>query len=61
MHEGIKVAFERFVEQKWRDALNVAAAELVSWEPAVKKPEKLLTERQAGNPKKVFNKGVAAV
>jgi hypothetical protein len=41
MHEEIKVAFERFVEQKWRDALN--AAEPVNWEPARKKPEKLLT------------------
>jgi hypothetical protein len=31
MQQDLTTAFERFVERKWQDALNVAAAELSSW------------------------------
>jgi hypothetical protein len=31
MREAIEEAFWSFVDQKWRDALNVAAAEPPSW------------------------------
>ncbi len=31
MREAIEKAFWNFVDQKWRDALNVAAAELPAW------------------------------
>ncbi len=39
--------FKRFVEQKWKDALNVDAAEPADWESAGAK-----TEKQAGGSKK---------
>jgi hypothetical protein len=31
MQQDAATAFERFIERKWQDALNVAAAEPVSW------------------------------
>jgi hypothetical protein len=31
MQQDVAATFERFVERKWQDALNVAAAEPVSW------------------------------
>jgi hypothetical protein len=31
MREAIEEAFWNFVDQKWRDALDVAAAELPAW------------------------------
>jgi hypothetical protein len=31
MREAIEEAFWNFVDQKWRDALNVAAAEPPTW------------------------------
>ncbi len=31
MREAIEEAFWNFVDQKWRDALNVAAAEPLAW------------------------------
>jgi hypothetical protein len=40
------------LEQKWEDALNVAAAEPVNWEAARTKPEKPTVEKQAGGPMK---------
>jgi hypothetical protein len=33
MREEVKVAFGKFVEQKWKDALNAAAAEPAEWDP----------------------------
>jgi hypothetical protein len=33
MREAIEEAFWTFVDQKWRDALNVAAAEPPAWGP----------------------------
>jgi hypothetical protein len=60
MHEEIEEAFDRFVEQKRRDALNVAAAKPVSWEATGAKPEKSAAEKQAENPKKDWNAGGTA-
>jgi hypothetical protein len=37
MREEIEEAFERFVEQNWKDAFNVAPVELASWEAGVNK------------------------
>jgi hypothetical protein len=31
MQQDLTSAFERFVERKWQDALNIAAAEPASW------------------------------
>jgi hypothetical protein len=31
MQQGVATTFERFIERKWQDALNVAAAEPASW------------------------------
>jgi hypothetical protein len=31
MQQDVAASFERFVERKWQDALNVAAAEPASW------------------------------
>jgi hypothetical protein len=39
--------FEKFVERKWRDALNVAAAEPQGWEVSGSKPDKGSTEKPA--------------
>jgi hypothetical protein len=38
MQQDLTSAFERFVERKWQDALNVAAAEPPSWSVGKKKP-----------------------
>jgi hypothetical protein len=32
IHENMDNAFEKFVEQKWKGALNLAAAEPGSWD-----------------------------
>jgi hypothetical protein len=37
MQQDVTSAFERFVERKWQDALNVAAAEPPSWNAERKK------------------------
>jgi hypothetical protein len=41
------VAFKGFVEQKWRDALNVTAAEPQSWEPEGTKKDRGVVDRAA--------------
>jgi hypothetical protein len=65
VRDEIEEAFERFEEQKWKDGLNVAAAELFSWEAKGTRPGRPAVEKQAGNPKKPWGKGtntgVAAV
>jgi hypothetical protein len=38
MQQDVATIFERFVERKWQDALNVAAAEPASWDVERKKP-----------------------
>ncbi len=42
------VAFEGFMEQKWRDALNVAAAEPQAWETEGPKRDKAVSNRATG-------------
>jgi hypothetical protein len=50
MQEDVFTAFEGFVEKKWQDALNVAAAEPASWRgdgeranPGVRPPDRAMT------------------
>jgi hypothetical protein len=38
MQQDLTSAFERFVERKWQDALNIAAAEPASWSVGREKP-----------------------
>jgi hypothetical protein len=38
--ENLGAAFERFVEQKWKDAFNVAAEEPSNWETSGSRPER---------------------
>ncbi len=57
MWEEIEEAFERFVEQKWREALPVAAAELVSWKATGARPKKSTAKMQTGNSKKTWVAG----
>jgi hypothetical protein len=38
MQQDVATTFERFVERKWQDALNVAAAEPASWGVEREKP-----------------------
>jgi hypothetical protein len=44
MREDLGLAFEKFVERKWQDALNVAAAEPQPWGP---EREKTVTAKAA--------------
>jgi hypothetical protein len=60
IHEDIEEAFGRFIEQKWKRVLNVAAAEPVSWEAAGAKSEKTAAKKQARGPKKAWNAGSTA-
>ncbi len=50
MQQDVATAFEGFVERKWQDALNVAAAEPTSWRgdgeranPGVRPPDRTIT------------------
>ncbi len=45
VREDLGTAFERFVERKWKDALNVAAAEPLPWEPEGPKKEKMTSSK----------------
>jgi hypothetical protein len=48
MREAIDEAFWNFVDQKWRDALNVAAAELPSWGTGSGKSAPQESEKRGG-------------
>ncbi len=48
------------MEHKWKAALNVATAEPVNWKAAGVKPEKSVTEKPAGGPRKAWNAGSLA-
>jgi hypothetical protein len=54
VHDDVGDAFKKFVEQKWKDALNVAAAEPGGWEGNQVKAEKTLAERATGLAQKVI-------
>jgi hypothetical protein len=58
MQENLASAFERFVERKWQDALNIAAAEPSSW--GVEK-EKISSNRGAQDKATYASKGVPKV
>jgi hypothetical protein len=60
MQEEREEAFERFMEQKWRDALNLAPAELVNWEAEGARSDQLVAEKQAANPRKPWSAGSSA-
>jgi hypothetical protein len=47
IREDLGAAFERFVERKWQDALNVAAAEPQPWEPKGPKRERVTSSKAA--------------
>ncbi len=59
IREDLGIAFEGFVEQKWQDALNVAAAEPQSWEPEGPKREKVTISKAAVEKAPQGHKGVA--
>jgi hypothetical protein len=46
--EDMGAAFERYVEQKWRDALNIAAAEPHGWEAGGGKVDRGHAKKPAG-------------
>ncbi len=48
IREDLGTAFERFVERKWEDALNVAAAEPQPWESEGPKKEKTTNSKAVG-------------
>jgi hypothetical protein len=54
VHDDVGDAFKKFLEQKWKDALNVAAAEPGGWEGNRVKAEKTSAERAAGLARKVI-------
>jgi hypothetical protein len=58
MQENLASAFEKFVESKWQDALNIAAAEPSSW--GVEK-EKISSSRGAQDKATYASKGVPKV
>ncbi len=59
VREDLGAAFERFIERKWQDALNVAAAEPQPWEPEGPKREKAVSNKAAVEKAPQGHKGVA--
>jgi hypothetical protein len=59
VREDLGAPFERFVEQKWQDALNVAAAEPLPWEQEGPKREKVTSSKAAVEKAPQGHKGVA--
>jgi hypothetical protein len=43
--ENVEDAFKRFVEQKWKDAISMEAAEPISWEVSRSRPERMAAEK----------------
>jgi hypothetical protein len=56
----VEEAFEKFVEQKWRDALNVAAVEPAGWEETGARTDKPEAEKGMGCPRKAGGTGNVA-
>ncbi len=48
IHENVENAFKKFIEQKWKDALNKALTEPGSWEAGGSKTERTPAERVTG-------------
>ncbi len=59
VQENLGVAFERFMERKWQDALNVAAAEPQPWEPEGQKREWVTSSKTAAERAPPGHKGIA--
>jgi hypothetical protein len=59
VREDLGRAFERFVERKWQDALNVAAAKPQPWEPEGPKKERMTSSKAAVENAPQGQKGVA--
>ncbi len=59
MREDLGTTFARFVERKWQDALNVAAAEPQPWEPEGPKRERATTSKTAVEKALQGHKGVS--
>ncbi len=58
--KDIEELLEKFVEQKWNDALNLATAEPVNRDAAGVKLERSVTEKPAGGTNKAWYAGGAA-
>jgi hypothetical protein len=58
IREDLGTTFERFVERKWQDALNVAAAEPQPWEPEGPKKERVTSSKAAAEKVPQGHKGV---
>jgi hypothetical protein len=56
MREDLGTTFERFVERKWQDALNVATAEPQPWQP--EGPKRATTGKKAVEKAPQGHKGV---
>jgi hypothetical protein len=59
VREDLGTVFERFVERKWKDALNVAAAEPQPWEGP--KREKMTSSKAAAEKAPQGQRGVAKI
>ncbi len=57
--EGLGTSFERFVERKWQDALNVAAAEPQLWEPEGPRKERVTSSKTAAEKVPQGPKGIS--
>jgi hypothetical protein len=58
VREDLGTTFERFVERKWQDALNVAAAEPQPWEPEGPRRERTTVGKAAAEKGPQGHKGV---
>jgi hypothetical protein len=58
VREDLGTAFERFVERKWQDALNVAAAEPQPWESKGPRKEKMASSKVVPEKAPQVQKGV---
>ncbi len=60
IHENAENAFERFVELKWKDALNMVVVEPASWETGGGRIEKTAAERATSLARKAITASSSA-
>jgi hypothetical protein len=58
IRENLGATFERFVEQKWQDAINLAAAEPQPWEPKGPKKERVTSSKTTAEKVPQGHKGI---
>jgi hypothetical protein len=58
IREDLGATFERFVERKWQDALNLAAAEPQPWEPEGPKKERVTSSKATAGKVPQGHKGI---